>query len=1428
MPKRKQGDKSSAAETVRKKANYGHTKGRNKSMALGSLNDFYCGKLALPLMNNLGKMEHICTNCSAYMWKNEVHTGHLNTSNAQFSTCCMQGKISLPPLHDPPQLLKQLLSDDTHIAKDFRRNIRAFNSSLAFASLGVKEDVLHSKGPYTFRISGSVYHRIGHVFPEEGKTPKFAQIYIHDPENKLANRKAWNRDLDSQILTNLQQLLHECNPFVNSFKHAAETMKKHANAQLILTADSTKDSRRYNLPTSSEISVIIPGSNSKEPSSRDIVLYRRSTDDPQGHKIIHIHETHPKYDPLHYVLLFPYGEDGWHVGIKQNNSERQISPMEFYSYRLMQRSNFNIILKSGRLLHQYIVDQYAKIEQERLNYCLYHQQELRAELYQGLADAITSGDVEGATVGRKIILSSSFTGSPRCMHQLYQDAMSIVRKFGKPDLFITFTCNPNWPEIKDALIGTQTPADRPDLAARVFHQKLKELMHDIVDKQIFGKTLAHVYVIEFQKRGLPHSHILVILHHDNKPLSPDSYDEFVSAEIPDVKSLPDLHLLVTTHMIHGPCGEANKQSPCMENGKCTKEFPKQFHDKTVQTKDGYPKYRRRDNGISIEKNGVILDNRWVVPYNPYLLAKYVAHINVEICTSVTAVKYLYKYVYKGPDRVMAAVEEDCAEKECETDEITKFIDARYVSACEASWRIFHYELHNRSPAIQRLALHLPHKESVVYKVGNAVHTLEHARNTTLTAWFKKNEEDPQARTVLYHNFPEHYTWNQATSTWKCRKAKHMIGRVYQANPTEGERFYLRILLHHIPGCKSFEDLRTLSDGTICASFKEAALKKGFLQDDEEWIDCLQEATLSASPSHLRSLFVTILVFCEPSNHLALLEKFKSSMSEDILYRMSKVCKQPVDEFVTNELLTILENQLIVHGKSLSDFPGMPQPSETVTLDRLSHELDFCPDEQKQLADKNELLLNEDQMKVYTAIIAAIDSDSKEKQFFVDGPGGSGKTFLYNTILARVRSQKRVALAVASSGIAAELLSGGRTAHSTFKIPIPIQEISTCNISKQSTLAEVIRKASVVIWDEAPMVHKHVIECVHRTFCDIMECSEPFGGKVFLLGGDFRQVLPIIRHGRQADIIDSNLKRSFLWPNIETFHLTVNMRVRAHTSSSDDTFENFLLQIGNGTYKGLEDDPCTIEIPRHLCIEPDVNGLQKLIQSVYPDINNAKPQDTGTCSYLGRAILATTNENVDRINKLVMDEFSSTPEDTKTYLSADTVADEEQQGLYPTEFLNSLTPSGTPPHNLYLKKNVPIMLLRNINPTEGLLNGTRLCVLHLGERIIEAKILTGQHAGNIVFLPRITIIPSDSGLPFDLKRRQFPIRPAFGMTINKSQGQTLDHIGLDLTQPVFSHGQLYVALSRVRSFDSLTILPCIDSFNNDQYTTQNIVYKEVLY
>nr|XP_033793546.1 uncharacterized protein LOC117357286 [Geotrypetes seraphini] len=226
---------------------------------------------------------------------------------------------------------------------------------------------------------------------------------------------------------------------------------------------------------------------------------------------------------------------------------------------------------------------------------------------------INEANDAGLIPGKTYILSSSLAGSPRNMIQNYQDAMAIVRKYGKPDLFITMTCNPKWEEIVHNLQQGQTADARPDLVARVFYLKLK----------------ASVYVIEFQKRCLPHAHILLILKDDSKPKT-EVIDKIVSAEIPNINITPRLYAIVTKHMIHGPCGAHDLNSPCMTNGKCTKDYPKQFQQQTIANINGYPKYRRRNTGQISNVNGKTIDNTWVVPYNANLALKYNCYIKDEV------------------------------------------------------------------------------------------------------------------------------------------------------------------------------------------------------------------------------------------------------------------------------------------------------------------------------------------------------------------------------------------------------------------------------------------------------------------------------------------------------------------------------------------------------------------------------------------------------------------------------------------------------------------------------------------------------------------------------------------------------------------------------------------------------------------------------
>ena len=222
--------------------------------------------------------------------------------------------------------------------------------------------------------------------------------------------------------------------------------------------------------------------------------------------------------------------------------------------------------------------------------------------------------------------------------------MAMIAKFGRPDLFLTFTCNPKWREVTENLSDGEQPMHRPDLLARVFKMKLDQLLADITVQHVLGVVVANVHVIEFQKRGLPHCHLLIHLRHEDKLRHHHDIDRIISAEIPDRFGQPELYEIVKNCMIHGPCGHLRPNSVCMDDGKCTKKYPKDYCECTMESVDGYPKYRRRDNGVTIRIHNVDVDNRWVVPYNPWLLLKYEAHINVEACMSIKSVKYLYKYI----------------------------------------------------------------------------------------------------------------------------------------------------------------------------------------------------------------------------------------------------------------------------------------------------------------------------------------------------------------------------------------------------------------------------------------------------------------------------------------------------------------------------------------------------------------------------------------------------------------------------------------------------------------------------------------------------------------------------------------------------------------------------------------------------------------
>ncbi|KAD4586201.1 hypothetical protein E3N88_23802 [Mikania micrantha] len=481
-----------------------------------------------------------------------------------------------------------------------------------------------------------------------------------------------------------------------------------------------------------------------------------------------------------------------------------------------------------------------------------------------------------------------------------------------------------------------------------------------------------------------------------------------------------------------------------------------------------------------------------------------------------------------------------------------------------------------------------------------------------------------------------------------------------------------------------------------------------------------------------------------------------------------------------------------------------------------------------------ITLTDEQRSIFDDIILAVRK-KKGGVFFVYGYGGTGKTFLWKTLSIALRSEGEIVLNVASSGIASLLLTGGRTAHSRFKIPINLNEDSICTIKPDSDIANLLRITSLIIWDEAPMVHKHAFEALDRTLKDIFTCQDkmasqlPFGEKVIVFGGDFRQILPVVPNGSRQDIVSSSLSSSYLWTKCKVLKLTKNMRLTIGSEASNiqeiKTFAEWLLDIGEGKVGGFSDGEAIIHMPDDLLIADSLDPVSDLIDFVYPSIlENFKKEGF----FQERAILAPKNEVVQDINDRLLSIF---PGEEKEYLSSDTICqsgyvhDNLHESLYSPDFLNGLKLSGVPNHHLVLKVGVPVMLLRNIDQKNGLCNGTRLKVISLGNRVIEAEIISGNNIGNRTFIPRITLTPSDKNIPFKFQRRQFPLAVCFAMTINKSQGQSLSRVGLYLKEPVFTHGQLYVALSRVKSRQGLKLL-ILDKYGKVTNQTSNIVYKEV--
>ena len=579
---------------------------------------------------------------------------------------------------------------------------------------------------------------------------------------------------------------------------------------------------------------------------------------------------------------------------------------------------------------------------------------------------------------------------------------------------------------------------------------------------------------------------------------------------------------------------------------------------------------------------------------------------------------------------------------------------------------------------------------------------------------------------------------------------------------------------------------------------------------------------------MRHLFVTILIDCSPANPRALWDAFWQDIYDDLKHQLQNHVFQnrdmePTEKEIQDYGLYLIDQLLSKSGKRLQDWDSMPQvmrnwrdilhdPNPLITEQR-----QYNPQEQAALAANCIANLNPDQHSAFDRIISAITNTTGEI-FFLHSPGGTGKTYLYNTLYYHLHSQSKIVLCAASSGIAALLLIGGRTAHSCFKIPIPYNETTYCQIAKNTQLAKLICKTDLIIWDEAPMQHRHIMETIDHSFRDLRNSDKPFGGLTVVFGGDFQQILPVILRGCRAQVVSACMQKSFLWRDITVLHLYQNMRLNTNVEA-EANFARWQLEIGHGKHT---DQDSNISLPDQFkCRE---NTASSLIDTIYPSIGTP---DHSNQYFSEHIILSSMNKDVKALNQTVLDWF---PGPSQTFYSADFIPPSEQIGEgdpmlnYPVELLNDINGSTLPLAKLELKTGCPVMILKNLDQSHGVCNGSRGILTRYRNRVLEVKLITGQYAGETVFIPRIPNQPSEDENSFIFTRKQFPIRHCFAMTINKSQGQSVKHVGLDLSSSVFTHGQFYVAVSRVTSVSNIK---AIWNEQQEEATTKNIVYTEVL-
>nr|CAD2194820.1 unnamed protein product [Meloidogyne enterolobii]CAD2208164.1 unnamed protein product [Meloidogyne enterolobii] len=1421
---------------------------------------------------NLG--DSICNYCWALLFNSEVNKEHKNKfKRVTSSFCCKCGKVTLPAYTEHPPLLKNLLRSDTPQSKEFLKNENIYNSLLAFASISVGHQDSSHHGSVCFMLNGEFSRRISSMFPGP-LTPSFSQLYILDANEALdirtKNTQYGGDRVNKKTLQDLDTLLRTTHPFARNY------INFHTQYERILQQDGPDAVSKFRFTLLEERNVPAPiRDRTAHPRQVNLPdekamfsIWTESTDPPllkgvyitdlQG-SLFEIKPYNPIVDTLTYPLLFPNGDDGFHEKFPFNTnkippksvknhsedsgsddeleetptSKKYISFRDYIRYRLAIRKDeplHNIWSAGGGLSQKFTLDYAARIDAQVASFLRQPQFNLLKTIPPTILKHLANdGRLKSVDDITSVVFFRKYHPGTRPYFQdMFYDAttiMSRTRRKGCASFMLTFTSNPNWPEIKrNFLHKNQKLVDRFDVMCRVYEDKKRKLTDLINNKNILGKILGSAQSREFQKRiGGPHLHRV---YTTDLEATPENISNIIWAHIPPnppdsdtsdwANFLRKVRDLLPKFQVHD-CG-----SHCRgHDGRCMKHFPKAFCRQTIIHANRPAEYYRpspEDGGevLSVPRGRAVIkyDNSRIVPYNPFIMVMFQSHHNLELAYGQTDnLKYALKYPFKGPS--FSYIKNTAGT--INIDEPAQYAKMLYRSPAEAFSRIQSYKYADLSHAVIPLSIHLPgnqpvfmtpaSRNQIIADVGQGKYP-----ESKLTAYWKLWAKDNNVKNILFENLPETYAFHDDTKTWEPRKYKTVkgqpvLGRIYTVSPrADPEKFALYVLTKHFPGDP--DHLLTVN-GIKYTTFAEAARQRGLFEDSSVWERTLREGSYSLTPSQMRQLFVNILVFSSTDDCVIDALHLWNMFIDHFFDRRCTEDQRPIR---IDRALAIIERYLLANGKSMSDY-GLPLPHNSLTddpdtaVDQFFFPQHINDDDTDATADTSSLVsatLNPEQNNFFDLIVNSIRDPNSAKLYFLSGDGGTGKTFLLNYLLFHLRRLGHKVLATASTGIAAtKFYAGGMTLHSAFRFGINHRPGQIPQIQFGSYFGRRIIESDVVIIDEITLLEMTLLENVDL-LCRTMVPSKrdiPFAGKVVILSGDWKQSLPVVKNCSIPEMaVPVCIQSSYLYKMFLKTRLMQNMRLQP----SEIQFKEWLYNLGINTSGDK------IALPKSMMVET----RDELISFVF---------DQGftihSSQLLTRLMLAPTNRSVDLNNDLILASFNSQSRD---YYSVDRSLTDDPLDPYAAQqdvsYINNLTPSGLPAHHLHLKVGSVIVLLINLNTSKGLCNGTRLKIIALRDHLIEAETIYGVNQGVTVGLSRVRMQhqdPEPDGVSF--VRLQFPVRTAFCMTITKAQGQTCERLGIDFSDEPFAHGQLYTALSRCTNSNFIRVFAPNKPKDNDGNT-----------